>query len=229
MVIEGVYSMDGDIGNLPEARKVCDKYKATLILDEAHSFGSIGKTGRGTEEYYNFQCKADIICGSFTKSLASVGGYLACNQDYRDFYTFYGPGVVFSAPLSAYHAGAAAKALEIIEQEPERVQKLQNNAEYLRKKFIENKFDIGHSVTCVIPVIFRDTIQCFALHEYLLEKGYFTAIVMAPACPVTAPRFRITASSSMTLEEMDNIVSIFKDARDNHRENPELTELLENF
>jgi 7-keto-8-aminopelargonate synthetase-like enzyme len=227
MVIEGVYSMDGDIGNLPEARIVADKYKALLILDEAHSLGAIGKTGRGTEEFYNYKVQADIVCGSFTKSLASVGGYIACSKNYRDFYTFYGQGVVFSAPLSAYHAGAADKALEIIENHPELVTKLQENSTYLRDKFRENKFDIGDSCTCVVPVIFRDTIQCLAMHRWLLNNGYFTSLVMAPACSLTAPRYRITASSSMNKEEMDRIVDIFIKARDAVKENKEMIEMLE--
>jgi len=228
MVIEGVYSMDGDIGLLDQARILCDKYKAILILDEAHSLGTIGKTGHGTEEVYDWKYKADIICGTFTKSIASVGGFITCGKALRDFYTFYAPGLVFSAPCSAYHCGAADKSFEIIENEPERVEKLQKNAEYLRNKFVEKNFYIGHSITCVIPVIFRDTVQCLKIHEHLLnKKGLFSATVMAPACPVTAPRFRITAHSHMTNEEMDYIVESFVEARNAHDENPELKELLE--
>jgi 8-amino-7-oxononanoate synthase len=228
MVIEGVYSMDGDVGLLDKARALCDKYQATLILDEAHSLGAIGKTGHGTEEVYDWKYKADIICGTFTKSIASVGGFITCGKALRDFYTFYAPGLVFSAPLSAYHCGAADKSFEIIEQEPERVEKLQKNAEYLRNKFVEKGFNIGHSITCVIPVTFRDTVQCLKMHEYLLnKKALFTATVMAPACPVTAPRFRITAHSHMTKEEMDYIVESFIEASQAITENPELKELLE--
>jgi 7-keto-8-aminopelargonate synthetase-like enzyme len=227
MVIEGVYSMDGDVGYLDQARALCDKYKATLILDEAHSLGAIGKTGRGAEEMYEYKYKADILVGTFTKTIASVGGYITCSQRLRTFYTFYAPGLVFSAPLSAYHCGAAQKAFEIIEAEPERVEKLQKNAEYLRNKFVENKFNIGHTISCVIPVIFRDSVQCMNIHYYMLQHGYFSAVVMAPACPVTAPRFRITASSAMTNEEMDGIIDIFIKARDANDENAELKELLE--
>ena len=227
MVIEGVYSMDGDVGLIDQARVLCDKYHGTLILDEAHSLGTIGKTGHGTEEMFDYKYKADIICGTFTKSISSVGGFITCNQDVRHYYTFNAPGLVFSAPLSAYHCGAASKAFEIIENEPERVAKLQSNAEYLRNKFKEFNFNIGHSYTCVIPVIFRDTVQCLKMHGVLFEKGFFTATVMAPACPVTAPRFRITACSNMTIDEMDRIVKAFCEAREAIPENPELRELLE--
>lgn len=226
IVIEGVYSMDGDIGNLPEARRLCDKYKALLIMDEAHSLGVLGKTGRGTEEHYDWKFKADVICGSFTKAIASVGGYITCEQELRDYYTFGATGLVFSAPLSAYHAGAAYKSFEIIENEPERVQQLQKNAEYMRNKFKENNFNIGDSVTCVIPVIFKDTLQAMNLHAYLLEHGFFSSLVMAPACPIDAPRFRITASATLTKEEVDACVNIFIEGRKNVKENPELKELF---
>jgi 7-keto-8-aminopelargonate synthetase-like enzyme len=225
LVIEGVYSMDGDIGDLPIARKLTDKYKGILILDEAHSTGAIGKTGRGAEEHYGYVAKADVICGTFTKSMASVGGFITCSKDLRDFYTFYAPGVVFSAPLSAYHAGAADKAFEILDKTPQLVEKLQYNANYLITRFKENGFDVGNSTTCVIPVIFRDTTRCLRMHNWLLQNGYFTACVMAPACPVTAPRFRICATAGMTKEDMDGIIDIFIKARAENDEDEELREL----
>jgi len=227
MVIEGIYSMDGDIGNLEAARKLCDKYGGTLILDEAHSLGALGKTGRGTEEHFDFKYRADVVCGSFTKSIASVGGYLTCSKDLREFYTFYAPGVVFSAPLSAYHAGAAIKGFEIMTTEPQLVTKLQENAKYLRDKFVENKFNIGHSVSCVLPIIFNDPIHCVDMFDFMLKNGFFTSCVMAPACPVLEPRFRITATSSMSKQDLDDIVNIFIRARSEVKENRMFREIVE--
>ena len=214
MIIEGVYSMDGDIGHLDKARKLCDKYGGTLILDEAHSLGTIGKTGRGTEEYYDFKHKADIIVGTFSKSIASVGGYIACSNDLRTYYTLYAPGLVFSAPLSAYNTGAAIKSFSIINQEPEKVLKLQENSTYLRNKFREHKFNIGNSETCVIPVIFNDPLQTINLHYFMKKKGFFTAAVMAPACPILEPRFRITPNCTQTRQDLDDIINVFIEARD---------------
>jgi len=226
MAIEGVYSMDGDIGDLPTARKLADKYNGVLILDEAHSVGTIGKTGRGAEEHFPGNVRADVVCGTFTKSIASVGGFITCGKDLRDFYTFYAPGVVFSAPLSAYHAGAADKAFEILDSTPELVSKLQFNANYMLTKFKENNFDVGDSTTCVIPVIFRDTTKCLRMHSWLLQNGYFTSLVMAPACPVQAPRFRITATSHLTKADMDGIINIFIRAREECPDDEELKELM---
>lgn len=227
MVIEGIYSMDGDIGNLPVARKLCDKYKGLLVIDEAHSLGTVGKTGRGTAEHFNFVAEADIICGTFTKSISSVGGFLACSREIREYYTFYAPGAVFSAPLSAYHAGAAMKSFEIIENHPEKVEKLQKNSEYLRTKFRENGFNIGETVTCVIPVIFRDINQVIEMHNYMLKKGFFTAAVMAPACPLDSPRFRICSTASDSKELMDKIIELFIDAREKNPESPRIKMLID--
>ena len=227
MVIEGIYSMDGDIGDLPTARKLCDKYKGLLIIDEAHSLGTIGKTGRGTAEHFNYVAEADIICGTFTKAVSSVGGFLACSRRLREYYTFYAPGAVFSAPLSAYHAGGALRSFEIIEQKPELVQRLQENSEYMIKRFKENNFDLGDTETCVLPVMFRDINQVVSIHHYLLNKGFFAAAVMAPACPLDSPRFRICATASYTKKDMDEIIDIFIDARENNKESEKVKELVE--
>ena len=226
MVIEGIYSMDGDIGDLPTARKLCDKYNAILIIDEAHSLGTIGKTGKGTAEHFNYVAEADIVCGTFTKAISSVGGFLACSKRLREYYTFYAPGAVFSAPLSAYHAGGAIRSFEIIEENPEIVKKLQDNTEYMLKKFKENNFNVGESVTCVIPVIFRDCHQVMEMHAYILKRGFFSAAVMAPACPLDAPRFRICACSSYSKQDMDNIINIMIEGRETITESVKVTELV---
>jgi 7-keto-8-aminopelargonate synthetase-like enzyme len=132
VVMEGVYSMDGDIGDLPAARALTDEFKGILILDEAHALGTIGKTGRGCEEHFDYKHKADIICGSLTKSLGSLGGFIVCSEKLRIFYAFHAHGAVFSAPLSAFNTAAGLKALEILERNPEMVTRLQDNAEYFR-------------------------------------------------------------------------------------------------
>jgi len=116
--------MDGDIGDLPAARQLADEFKGILILDEAHSLGTIGKTGRGTEEHFEYKVRADIICGSLTKSLGSLGGFIVCTEKLRVFYAFHAHGAVFSAPLSAFNTAAGLKSLEILEENPQMVTKL---------------------------------------------------------------------------------------------------------
>ena len=112
-------------------------------------------------------------------------------------------------------------------EEPEIAVKCQANADYMRKKFTDNGFNIGVTTTCVVPVIFRDTMQCINMHKWLLDNGYFSAIVMAPACPVDAPRFRLCATTDMTFELIDDIVKTFMRAREEVKENLELREIFE--
>ena len=109
------------------------------------------------------------------------------------------------------------------------MRKLQENAKYLRDKFVENGFNIGDSITCILPVIFRDTIKCLKMHELLLKRGVFTSLVMAPACPVTAPRFRITCTSAMSKQELDEIVEAFMYAREQVPDCEKVKEILEFF
>jgi 7-keto-8-aminopelargonate synthetase-like enzyme len=227
MIIESIYSMDGDVGDISKARILCDKYDGILIVDEAHGLGTVGKTGRGVEEMYEFKYRADIICGTFSKSLASCGGFITCSADLRTYFTLYAPGLVFSAPCSAYNAGAAHKALQILQQEPERVTKVQENSKYLRERFIENGFNIGQSTTCVIPVTFDDIVLVINLHAYFEKRGYFTAAVMAPACPVLEPRFRITPNCTMNKQDLDDIINLFIDGRRECKGHPAFQELKE--
>ena len=226
IVIESVYSMDGDIGDLPTARKLADKYGATLIMDEAHGMGTIGKTGRGAEEHFNYVARADLICGSLTKSFGSVGGYICCSAKWRLHYTFTANGAIFSAPISAFNCGAAIKSLEILENHPERVQKLQENAQYMKEKFETNNFNLGGAITCVMPVIFRDPIQMMDMHVHMLRKGLFAAAVVAPACALDAPRFRICTTYRQTKEEIDYLVDTMIEARSLCKESDRVKELL---
>jgi len=107
--------MDGDICDLPAARALADKYNAILIMDEAHGIGCIGKTGRGGEEHFDYKYKADVICGSLTKSLGSQGGFIVCSDRMRTYYSFHASGSVFSAPISAFNCAAAIKTLELLD------------------------------------------------------------------------------------------------------------------
>lgn len=225
MVIEGIYSMDGDYGNLAEARKLCDKYKGILIIDEAHSLGSLGKTGHGTEEVFDYKFLPDIICGTFSKSISGVGGFITSSKSFIEIYSLFSPGNL-SAPISSYHCGGAIKAFEIIQNEPERVKRLQENGHYLRKELVKNNFNIERSCTSVVPVIFKDINQVLSMHSHLIGQGVFAAAVVAPACPLDAARFRICPTSADNKESLDFIVQSLIKARDANPESAKVTKLL---
>jgi len=220
MVVESVYSMDGDVGDLPSAHTLCKAHDMKLIIDEAHGLGVLGRTGRGAEEHFNMFGAATLIVGTFSKSFASVGGYIVGSKDMIEFLDFHAPGNVFSAPLSAYHAGAALKALEIMQTELWRIDRVKENSAYLRHcletgmglwpaDYPEDlKYEVeGSPLTSVIPIVLvNDPIRILKLADKLRRQGFAVSAVCAPACPVRRPRFRITATTAYTKEMMDDFV-----------------------
>lgn len=221
IVIESVYSMEGDIADLPVVRSLADSYNAKIICDEAHGLGVLGKTGRGLEEYYNMPGACEVLCGTFSKSIAGVGGFITCKRPLIDFMDFHAPGSVFSASLTAYSAGGALKAFELMTGEQQwRIQKAQENARYLRHLLEtggghwpsdypeELKYEVeGESCTTVIPVVFPNSPQrMFRITMRLLDKGFYCAAAAFPACPLLRPRIRLTATAAYTKELMDAFV-----------------------
>ncbi|KAL8426550.1 hypothetical protein Efla_006615 [Eimeria flavescens] len=221
IVIESVYSMEGDIADLPAVRTLADAFNAKIICDEAHGLGVLGKTGRGLEEYYDMPGACEVLCGTFSKSIAGVGGFIACKKPLVDFMDFHAPGSVFSASLTAYSAGGALKAFELMTGEQQwRIQRAQENARYLRQLIEtgggywpadypeELKYEVeGMSCTTVIPVVFPNSPQrLFRITMRLLDKGFFCAAAAFPACPLLRPRIRVTATAAYTKELMHAFV-----------------------
>lgn len=222
VMIESVYSMDGDVGDLPAAAKLARKWGLRIMCDEAHGLGVLGKTGRGLEEHFGLPLgsEVDVVVGTFSKSFSSVGGFIVTDARTVKFLDFYAPGNVFSAPLSAYHAGAVLKALEIIKSNPELVIKVQHNSKELRRlletaqwpsEFSHDlKFELeGDSSTCVLPIVFpNDPIRMMSIADKMRRKGFQLAAVCAPACPVRRPRFRLTATTAYSQEDMEEFVKV---------------------
>lgn len=220
MVIESVYSMDGDICDLPAAHRLCVQYRANMILDEAHGLGVVGQTGRGVEEHFGLPGSATLIVGTFSKSIASIGGYITGPQRLIDYMDFHAPGNVFSAPLPAYCAGAALKSFEILVQEPELVTRAQHASRRLRELLRtgsdawppdypdSKKYRLeGDPASTVIPVIFADDIdRVMRVATRLKESGYMCSAVAYPACSLRTPRFRITATAAYTEDLMGQFV-----------------------
>ncbi|PFH32013.1 putative glycine C-acetyltransferase [Besnoitia besnoiti] len=221
IIIESVYSMDGDIADLPTVRRLADQYDCRIILDEAHGLGVLGKTGRGLEEHFNMPGAADVIVGTFSKSIGGIGGYITGDKELVDFLDFHAPGSVFSAPLTAYSAGGAMMAFELMQGEQSwRIAKAQENAKYLRRALVtgnghwpkdypaERKYEVeGVECTTVLPVVFpNDGDRVFRVSQALLKRGWMVAAAAYPACPLARPRIRLTATAAYSRKMMDDFV-----------------------
>jgi 7-keto-8-aminopelargonate synthetase-like enzyme len=210
VVIESIYSMDGTICDLPSIKKHCMIHNATLVVDEAHGLGTLGSNGRGLEEYYNMRKSADIIVGTFSKSLSNLGGYICASKNFIEKCEYYSHSNVFSAGLSAYHACGALSALQNVNRT--HVLNLHENTRILRKALKDAGFQVeGHDDSPVIPVVFAyDVFKLVHIAHTMHQKGYAIAPVLPPACSVKTPRFRITATSWQTTEQILAFVNTLK-------------------
>jgi len=207
LVTDGVFSMEGDIAMLPELRKLADTYGARIYLDEAHAIGVIGDTGRGTTEHHSDTDLADIVMCTFSKSFGSIGGFVAGEADVIDYIKHFARPLIFSASMPPANVAAAMKALEIIQEEPERVQRLQEIGRRMREGFKSLGFDIGTSETPVVPLIIRNNEKTFLFWKYLYENGVYVNPVISPAVP---PNRALIRTSYMAIHEDDDLDRILE-------------------
>jgi natural product biosynthesis luciferase-like monooxygenase protein len=179
VMVDGVYSMSGDIAPLKEIRALCDQHGVPLALDDAHGLGMIGAHGRGVEEELDVDGCADVLTGTFSKSLASVGGWLAGPKDLMDWVRYYGRSMLFSASIPPPAVAAAASALEILAAEPERVAKIRMLADYWRRGLAALGYNTGTSRTAIIPVIIGDELMCLRFAKKLFDAGVYGNCVLA--------------------------------------------------
>ncbi len=173
IVVDGVFSMGGDLCNLPELVKNAKKYGARLMVDEAHGLGVMGKHGRGTCEHFGLEDEVDIIMCTFSKSLASLGGCIAAREEVINYLKHISRPFIFSASIPPANAAAALEAINILEAEPERVVRLKENGDFMREGFRELGLEIGNSETPIIPVMTYDDYETFVKKKQLLEEGVF--------------------------------------------------------
>lgn len=207
VIIDGVYSQDGDLSKLPEIIDICKKYDAMLMMDDAHGIGVMGENGRGTAEYFNCLGKIDIISGTFSKAFGCVGGFVAASSKLIQYLRFYADSNLFSAALAPQVTGSALKALELIKSQPEIRKKLWDNVNYLRDKLILNGFDIGNSVSPIFPIMVRDNEKVYEIAKLLQENGIFTIGIVYPAVRIKEARLRVSILSSHQKEHLDRLVS----------------------
>ncbi|HNR65294.1 MAG TPA: aminotransferase class I/II-fold pyridoxal phosphate-dependent enzyme [Atribacterota bacterium] len=212
IVIDAVYSMDGDIANLPEISRLAKKYKAKLMVDEAHSIGVIGKTGHGIEEYFGLENSVDIYMGTLSKTIPAIGGYLAGDKDLISFLKLSSRPFIFSASLPPVAVLTAKACFEVIENEPELVVKLQKNMKQFREGLQEMGYNTGNSETAIVPIMVGDEEKTLQLCKKINEEGVFICPILFPAVPRGTNRLRAHVLASHTAEDIEKALDIFKQA-----------------
>jgi len=206
IVVDGIFSMEGDIVKLPELVKLADKYKATIMVDDAHSIGVIGKNGSGTASHFGLTDKVDLIMGTFSKSLASLGGFIAADKDTINFIKHNSRSLIFSASMTPASAASVLAAIDIMVSEPERIQHLWDLTHYAQKGFREMGFDIGKSETPILPLFIRDDVKALILTQKLLAEGVFVNPVVSPAVPKEDCLIRYSLMATHTKEQVQESI-----------------------
>ncbi len=204
-VLEGVYSMEGHIAKLPEFVEIAKEHRAFIILDDAHGFGVLGKNGRGTADHFGMTDQVDVLCASFSKSLAGAGGFVASSREAIDYMRSHSKQTIFSAALSPASCACAQAALEIMQNEPEHQEKLFKNLERYRGILANLELDIWESETPAIPIVLGEKEKVYYFWKALLEKGIYAIISIAPGVPPGKDLIRTAISASHTEEDLDRI------------------------
>jgi 8-amino-7-oxononanoate synthase len=210
VVVDGVYSMGGDIALLPEIVELCKKYGARLMVDDAHSVGVLGG-GRGTAAHFGLTDEVDLIMGTFSKSFASLGGFIAGDADVIDFIKYHARALIFSASITPASTAAAMAALEVMQEEPERIARVNQIGERMREEYRKLGFDVGVSETPVVPIIIGDDIPTVLAWKTLFDAGVYTNPVVPPGVPPESSRLRTSYMATHTDEQLDRVVAAFAD------------------
>jgi 8-amino-7-oxononanoate synthase len=217
IVSDGIFSMEGDIVKLPELVALANKYGARIMIDDAHSLGVLGPKGEGTAAHFNLTDKVELNMGTFSKSLAGIGGFIAGEEPVIDYLKHNTRTIIFTAGLPPSNTAAVLKALEIIIREPERRARLWDNANYMKKELSLLGFDIGNSSTPVIPVIIGNEMKTFAVWRDLLDAGVYTNPVISPAVPPERSLLRTSYMATHTREQLDFCLTQFAKIGNKHR------------
>ena len=210
IVVDGVFSMEGDLANLPEIVKLKHKYNCSIMVDEAHGLGVFGKQGRGVCDHFGLTDEVDLIMGTFSKSLASIGGFIASDKDTINFLRHNCRTYIFSASNTPAATAAALEALHIIENEPERFENLWDVTNYALKRFREEGFEIGETESPIIPLYVRDAEKTFLVTKKAYDRGVFINPVIPPACAPQDTLVRFALMATHTKEQVEQAVVILK-------------------
>lgn len=203
IVVDGVFSMEGDIAPLPEIVALSEKYGGTIVVDDAHAVGVLGKNGAGTAEHFDLVDKTDLIVGTFSKSLASLGGFVAADQSVIDYLKHNARSLIFSASATPASVASASAALDLIVEEPWRLDTLWDNTHYTAEQLRKSGFEIGNSATPIIPIYIRDNQKTFLFTKMLLEEQVFVNPVVSPAVPSDSSLIRFSLMATHTKEQIE--------------------------
>ncbi len=209
VVVDGVYSMDGDIAPLPEMIEVCRKHGARLMVDDAHSMGVLGPQGNGTAAHFGVTDGVDLIMSTFSKSFASLGGFIAGDADVVHYIQHFGRSMIFSASIPAANAAAARAALKIMKEEPERRERLWAIAKRVKEELNNMGYDTGTSETPIIPIIIGDHLKTILVWKRLFEEGVFVNPVLPPAVPPNRSLLRTSYMATHTDEQIDRVLEAY--------------------
>ncbi len=207
LVIEGVYSMEGHIARLPELTEIAEENGCFTVLDDAHGLGVLGRQGRGTVDHFGLNDAVDVICGSLSKSLASTGGFVAASKEVIDFLRTHSKQTIFSAAISPSQAACAQASLEIMQTEPQHLEKLWANTKKYRAMLKGFGFDTWESETPAVPIVLGSKERVYPFWKALLEKGIFTVMATSPAVPAGKDLIRTAVSAMHTDEQLEKIAA----------------------
>lgn len=214
IVVDGVYSMEGDIAPIPELVALCERYNASLMIDDAHGLGVMGRCGRGTADHFGLTDKTELIMGTFSKSFGSLGGFIAGDKEVINYLKHNSRTLIFSASMPPANVAAVSKAVDIMLSEPERLEHLWALTHHAHAEFRARGFDIGHTQTPIIPLFVRDLQKCLLAVKMAYDAGVFITPVIPPAVPEDSVivRFALMATHSFAQldEGIDKLTEIFR-------------------
>jgi 8-amino-7-oxononanoate synthase len=210
IIVDGIFSMEGDITELPPIIKIARAYGARVMVDDAHGIGVLGKGGRGTAEHFDLEDQVDLIMGTYSKSLAAIGGFVAGSGEVIDFIKHTGRSMIFSASLPPALVASVSEALDIIEEQPELRTQLWKNTHKMLQGYKALGYDTGTSETPIIPIVIKDSVKVYQMCRLLFENGVFVNPVVSPAVPPGRELLRTSCMATHTEEQLDQVLWAFE-------------------
>jgi 8-amino-7-oxononanoate synthase len=210
IIVDGIFSMEGDIADLPSIVKLAKAYGARVMVDDAHAVGVLGEGGRGTAEHFGLEDQVDLIMGTYSKSLAAIGGFVAGSKEVINFIKHIGRSMIFSASLPPSLVASVSAALDIIEEFPQLRTQLWKNTHKMLKGYKALGFDTGTSETPIIPIIIKDSMKVYEMCKLLFENGVFVNPVVSPAVPPGRELLRTSYMATHTEGQLDKVLSAFE-------------------